>query len=328
MVAGQLSRCLFALMAVLVVPPMAPAFALDTVNVANVSRTLFSVPLWIAQQKGFMRDEGIEASSRILDNAETINSQLRSGQVQIVMGTPEVVMMDAYQGGSLRIIAGNTSKLPHFIITRPEIKTLAQLRGANIGILSEKEGTTYIVRDIAKAIGLTPSDYTMTAVGGAPTRWRLLKEGKIDAGLQPFPLSYEAVAAGFNNLGSAATYVPDWQFTSVNADDAWAQSHRELVVRFLRALKRGRDFMDTSPDETAKIAAGELQTTVELASRALREASAMKILDPSLDVTVTGLKKVFETLQLAGDIAAGQSFELSKFTNLTYLRESREASNK
>jgi ABC-type nitrate/sulfonate/bicarbonate transport system substrate-binding protein len=299
------------------------ASALDVVNVANVSRTLFSVPLWVAQEKGFMRAEGIDATSRILDNAEKINAQLRSGDVQLVMGTPEVVMMDAYKGGSLRIIAGNTSKLPHFIITKPEIKTLAQLRGANIGILSEKEGTTYIVRDIAKAIGLKPEDYKMTAVGGAPTRWRLLKEGKIDAGLQPFPLSYEAVDAGFNNLGAAGSYVPDWQFTSINADAAWASAHRDLVVRFLRALKHGRDFMEANPDETARIAANELQTTLELANRALTEAKAMKILDPDLDVTPSGLKKVFDTLQLTGDIAADQSFDLSKFTDLSYLQESR-----
>ncbi len=299
------------------------AFALDVVNVANVSRTLFSVPLWVAQEKGFMRAEGIEATSRILDNAETINAQLRSGQVQIVMGTPEVVMMDGYKGGSLRIIAGNTSKLPHFIITKPEIKTLAQLRGANIGILSEKEGTTYIVRDIAKAIGLKPEDYKMTAVGGAPTRWRLLKEGKIDAGLQPFPLSYEAVDAGFNNLGAADSYVPDWQFTSINADDAWASGHRNVVIRFLRALKDGRDFMEANPEATAQIAARELQTTIELATRALAEAKVMKILDPDLNITQSGLKKVFETLQLTGDIAADQSFDLSKFTDLSYLQESR-----
>ncbi|MDB5642844.1 MAG: transporter substrate-binding protein [Hyphomicrobiales bacterium] len=301
------------------------ASALDVVNVANVSRTLFSVPLWVAQDKGFMRAQGIEATSRILDNAETINAQLRSGQVQIVMGTPEVVMMDGYKGGSLRIIAGNTSKLPHFIITRPEIKTLAQLRGANFGILSEKEGTTYIVRDIAKAIGLGPNDYRMTAVGGAPTRWRLLKEGKIDAGLQPFPLSYEAVAAGFNNLGSADSYVPDWQFTSINADDAWARNNRDLVVRFLRAMKRGRDFMEANPGETAQIAARELQTTPELATRALAEAKAMNILDPELDITQPGLKKVFETLQLTGDIAADQRFDPAKFTDLSYLQESRKA---
>ncbi|MDB5649612.1 MAG: transporter substrate-binding protein [Hyphomicrobiales bacterium] len=321
-------RCCRVLLAAYFIVSAASAFALEAVNVGNVSRTLFSVPLWIAQEKGFMRDEGIEATSRILDNAEMLKTQLRSGQVQFVMGTPEVVMMDGYKGGTLRIIAGNTSKLPHFIITRPEIKTLGQLRGANIGILSEKEGTTYIVRDIAKAIGLSSSDYKMTAVGGAPTRWRLLKEGKIDAGLQPFPLSYEAVAAGFNNLGSADSYVPDWQFTSVNVDDTWARAHRNVVVRFLRALKRGRDFMETDADETARIAAKELQTTPQLAGMALAEAKGMKILDPNLDVTQPGLKKVFETLQLTGDIPPDQTFDLSKFTDLTYLQESREMSRK
>ena len=47
------------------------------------------------------------------------------------MGTPEAVIMDGYKGGTLRIIAGNTGKLPHFIIARPHIKTLKDLRGAN-----------------------------------------------------------------------------------------------------------------------------------------------------------------------------------------------------
>ena len=181
------------------------------------------------------------------------------------------------------------------------------MRGANIGILSEKEGSTYVVQDIAKAIGLTPSDYRMTAVGGAPTRWRLLKEGKIDAGLQPFPLSYEAEAAGFNNLGSVIPFVPDWQFTTVNADQKWAEKNRDIVVRFLRALQRGRDFMNTNRAEVAKIAAEELRTSVELATRALGDTEKLAILDPQLGINERGMAKVFDTLQKSGDIAADRT---------------------
>jgi ABC-type nitrate/sulfonate/bicarbonate transport system substrate-binding protein len=300
------------------------AHCADTIHVANVSRTLFSLPLWIAQRQGFMKDEGLETTSSILDNAEKINAALRSGQMQIAMGTPEAVIIDAYKGGTLRIIAGNTGKLPHFIITKPEIKTLAQLRGANFGILSEKEGSTYVVQDIAKAIGLTPADYKMTVVGGAPTRWRLLKEGKIDAGLQPFPLSYEAEAAGFNNLGSVIPYVPDWQFTTVNLDQKWAQQNRDAVARFLRALQRGRDFMNTNRDASAVIAAGELQTSVELAARALGDTEKLGILDPQLAINERGIVRVFDTLQKSGDIAAEQKFDLGKFTDLSFWRTSRE----
>ena len=147
-----------------------PASAADLVKVANVSRTLFSLPLWVAQQRGFMKEQGIETTSTIFDSAEKINTALRSGEMQIAMGTPEAVIIDAYKGGTLRLIAGNTRKLPHFIIARPHIKTLADLRGANFGILSEKEGSTYVVQDIVKKLGFTSADYRMTVVGGAPTR--------------------------------------------------------------------------------------------------------------------------------------------------------------
>jgi ABC-type nitrate/sulfonate/bicarbonate transport system substrate-binding protein len=302
----------------------APAHAADVLHVANVSRTLFSLPLWVAQRQGFTKDEGLDVTSHILDNAEKINAALRSGQMQIAMGTPEAVVIDAYRGGTLRIIAGNTGRLPHFIITKPEIKTLAQLRGANIGILSEKEGSTYVVQDIAKAIGLTPADYRMTAVGGAPTRWRLLKEGKIDAGLQPFPLSYEAEAAGFNNLGSVIPFVPDWQFTTINADIRWMEKNRDIVVRFLRAVQRGRDFMNTNRAEVAQIAAAELRTTVELANRALGDMEKLAILDPQLGINERGMAKVFDTLQKTGDIAADRKFDLKVVTDLSYWQQSRK----
>jgi NitT/TauT family transport system substrate-binding protein len=301
-----------------------PASAADVLQVANVSRTLFSLPLWVAQRQGFMKDEGLETKSHILDNAEKINAALRSGEMQIAMGTPEAVIIDAYRGGTLRIIAGNTGKLPHFIITKPEIKTIAQLRGANIGVLSEKEGTTYVVQDIAKAAGLGPNDYKMTAVGGAPTRWRLLKEGKIDAGLQPFPLSYEAEAAGFNNLGSVIPYVPDWQFTTVNADRTWAEKNRDVLVRFLRALQKGRDFINTNREAVAEIAAEELRTSVELATRALGDTERLGILDPQLAISEPGIVRVFETLQKSGDIAADRKFDLNTFSDLSYWRQSRE----
>ena len=302
----------------------APARAADVLHVANVSRTLFSLPLWVAQRQGFMKDENLDVSSHILDNAEKINAALRSGEMQIAMGTPEAVVIDAYRGGTLRIIAGNTGRLPHFIITKPEIKTLAQLRGANIGILSEKEGSTYVVQDIAKAIGLTPADYKMTAVGGAPTRWRLLKEGKIDAGLQPIPLSYEAEAAGFNNLGSVIPFVPDWQFTTINADIKWVAKNRDIVVRFLRAVQRGRDFMNTNRAEVAQIAAAELRTTVELANRALADMEKLAILDPQLGINERGMAKVFDTLQKTGDIAADRKFDLKVVTDLSYWQQSRK----
>jgi NitT/TauT family transport system substrate-binding protein len=309
-----------ALFAMIGVPSPAPAA--DTVKVAAISRTFFYLPLWIAVRQGFMKAEDLDVQIEILDNSDQVNAMLRTGEVRIVVRTTEAAMIDAYHGGNLRVIAGGISKLPHFLIAQPRFKTLADLRGANFGILAEKEGTTAIIKDIAKAAGLGPNDYKLSIVGGSPARWRLLKEGKIDAGLQPIPNSYEAEDAGFSNLGAALNFAPDWQFTSVNVDRIWAEQNRSQVVRFLKGLQRGRDFMNSNPTETAKIGAEELRTTVAMTTRMLVDIEKYGMLDPQTALNVPGLRKVFDTLQAAGDIDAGRRFELGVFADFSYWEQS------
>ena len=69
----------------------------------------------------------------------------------------------------MRIIAGNSQRPPHFIIAQPEIKTLADLKGKLMGVVSMHEGTTFFVPDIAKKAGLNAGDIRVEAVGGSPT---------------------------------------------------------------------------------------------------------------------------------------------------------------
>ena len=296
----------------------------ETLRVALVSRTVFYAPLWVADQRGYLKAEGIEPQFTVYDNAEKINQDLRAGKVDIAISTPESVILDGYAGGDLRIIAGNAGKLPHYIIAKPEIKSLADLKGAKFGVLSLQEGTTYLVKQVAKAAGLAPSDYEIAQVGGAPTRWRLLKEGKIDVGLQPFPLSYEATASGFTDLGPIAKYIPDYQFSSVNVDQRWAKPNARLVSQFLRALKKGQDDLGRDPEFASTVAAKELATTVPLARRAIEDTARLKILSEDLSVSKPGLTYVFDSLVDSGMLPKGTALDFSRFVDDTYLRGSRD----
>lgn len=296
-----------------------PAVAAE-VRVALVSRTVFNMPLWMAQQKGYLKEAGIDATLEILNNAEKINEDLRSGRAQIALATPESVILDAYHGGSLRIIGGNAERLPHFIITQPAIKSLQQLKGARFGVLSLQEGTTYLVHELARQMGLKPGEYEVLAVGGAPTRWKLLQAGKIDAGLQPFPLSYEAEDAGFNNLGPISNFVSQYLFTSINVDSSWATRNRDTVTAFMRAMKRGQAAIGAHPQQAAAVAAKELNTSVALAQRALGDTARLKILSQDLSVSEPALQGVFQTLKSAGLLPAEAKFEAQRIVDSSYLR--------
>ena len=293
--------------------------AAEPLRIAIVSRTVFYVPLWIARDKGHLKAQGIDATIEVYNNAEKINEDLRSGKIQVAVSTPESVIIDAYRGGSLRIVAGNAERLPHFIIAKPSIKTLAELRGARFGVLSLQEGTTYLVHRLMSANGFRPDQYEVIAVGGAPARWKLLQEGKIDAGLQPFPLSYQAEAAGFSNFGPITRYVQDYLFTTINVDGQWAARNGPTLTAFLRGLRRGLAAMTEEPETAVAIAARELDTTPALARRALGDTARLEILSQDLSVSERALKGTFDTLLGVGLLPPGTPFEPARVVDMRYL---------
>jgi NitT/TauT family transport system substrate-binding protein len=310
---------LVALVALMNIAPASIARA-DAVNVATPSIVIFAIPYWIAEQKGYFKDEGIEPTLEVVANQREIAQRVLNGASQFSITGPDASIVDAIQGGPSRILAGIVRKPPLYLITKASIKTFADLRGANIGALSLTEGSSKLLIKMAKAEGLSASDLKINAVGGAPARQVMLKEGKIDAGMQPLPMNLEAEALGFNNLGWAGKYEPDWQFITVNANSDWTRKNPKVATGFVRALLRGQQFIWTNQDEAAAIAADVLKTDVALAKRSLAEAIRLGILDPRLDWSELGLQRIYENMQADGAIPADRKFDLSKLANPEYLR--------
>src|SRR4029079_11971712 len=177
------------------------ARAADAVNVVTPSVVIFAIPYWIAERQGYFKDEDIAPTLDIEPNGKRITERLLSGATQFSLVGPDAVLIDATAGGPLRIVAGIVRKPPLFLIAKPSIKTFADLRGASIGVLSLTEGSSKLLIKMARAEGLSAEDLKITPVGGAPARQTLLKDNKIDAGMQPLPLNLEAAALGFKNLG-------------------------------------------------------------------------------------------------------------------------------
>ena len=301
-----------------------PVRAETTLDVGVVSRTIFYLPAWTAIAQGFFKHEGLDVRIDVYDGSDRIADDLRAGAKQIGITSIENLIGEAYRGGKLRLVAATAQRPPHFIIAQPEIKSLADLKGKTIGVVSMKEGTTFFIADIARAGGFALADVKVEAVGGSPTRARLLRERKIDAGLQPYPLSYEAEAAGFSNLGPIADLVPDYQFTSVVVDEAWARANRAALVGFLRALRRGTEYMFAHPDESAALGAKELRTTPDFARRALEDTARMDILARDLALTDASLRRVFDNVKAARLVPADTAFDRATFVDEGYLDESRK----
>ena len=293
--------------------------ALPVLRVAIISRTVFYAPLWAALAQHLFRDQGLSVEITVFDNAERITQGLREGQIDIAISTPESIMVDAYNHGPLRMVAGNAEKLPHQIIARPHIKSDKDLKGARFGVLSLKEGTAYLVKRYAQSVGLKPDEYSVVAVGGAPTRWKRLQEASIDVGFQPFPLSYVAEEAGYPNLGAIASLVPDWLFTSVNVHTQWAQQNAQALRQFLKVLLSAQNQLTQQQQALTPMLALELQTTPGFASRSIEQALRLQMFAPQMRVYEPAAKAVFEALKDTGQITAQAAFSLETFFDASYL---------
>ena len=311
---------LIALAALMNITLATPGRTADAVNVATPSIVIFAIPYWIAEQKGYFKDEDIDPTLEVVANQREIAQRVLNGASQFSITGPDATIVDATQGGPSRILAGVVRKPPLYLIAKSSIKTFADLRGANIGALSLTEGSSKLLIKMAKAEGVSAADLKIHAVGGAPARQVLLKEGKIDAGMQPLPLNLEAEALGFNNLGWAGKYEPEWQFITVNANGEWARKNPRVATGFVRALLRGEQFIWSNPNEAAAIAASVLKTDAALAKRSIAEAIRLDILDPKLDWSEVGLQRIYENMQADGTIPAERKFDPGSLTNAEYLR--------
>jgi len=288
-----------------------------TVKAARISTTFYYVPLWLGMERGMFADRNITIELEQIGDGAVATNRLRSGDLDVSLAPPDGVIADAAAGGPLRVIAGNTSGLSHNLIALPQFKQVSDLRGAHIGCISMTEGSTFHFQEIAKQHGLDVSDYRLDPVGGAPTRHKLLLEGKIDAGLQSIPFTYMEEEAGLVDLAKASDYVPDYQFNSINANSKWAEENTDLAVDFLAAMIEATRLMHADKAAAAATAAREMNIELRFAERAWDDFMDLKIMPADLGVNEPGLEKVAELMAKAG-VIKGELPKPSQYVDLRY----------
>ena len=226
------------------------------ITVGVVAPAYVNVPLWVAQQRGFLERRGLRATERILGSTHGVTNALRDGEVDIALTAPEGSIADAVAGGPLRVVAGLIDRPPLSMIAIRRHRSFGDLRGGRIGTSSLTEGTRHVAERMLAAHGLTyPADYDFALEGSHIERWKALQAGTIDAALQMIPYDNMAIDAGFTNLG------PVTEEFALNAVCVPLSTERALVTAFLQALAEGAEWFRGNIEESAAIAAAH--TSIE-----------------------------------------------------------------
>jgi NitT/TauT family transport system substrate-binding protein len=169
---------------------------------------------------------------------------------ELAITPPEGAISNFVQGGELRIVGSNSNRLPMSLIARPEVGSIAGLRGRKIGTSSLTEGTAIYTQIMLAQHGLHyPGDYEFALAGIHTTRWAALQAGEIDAAPQPAPWNFLAEDQGYISLGEVSDAIPEIVFAALIGRKTWLDAHRETVLRLLTALAAAHDFVNDSAND-------------------------------------------------------------------------------
>ena len=277
--------------------PSSAAIAQTKITVGKIVGGIgLHIPSYIAMDKGFFKEEGLDARWIELQGRPMITAGLTGNLdfVPIPSGGANAVLT---AGAPLKYIVNQSLKPQYIIVAKAEIKKVEDLKGktvgyARVGAADYDEGATTLDRFFNMKVG---RDYKVIQFQGEPERMAALANGDIAAALVSVPRAYQARQAGFNVLLRTGDYLPRAGGAFWCTED-YFRKNPEAVVKFIRAIAKGvmyfrdnkqgsfaslKEHLGVNSDEEATVLWEELHNTfaAELPADLYREIFESRRLD-------------------------------------------------
>ncbi len=241
----------------------------DRVRITYASRAVSSVLLFIAQDKGFFKDEGLDPQI-ILTRGTAAVAAAMAGDVDglHIMGT---AIRAALRGLPFKVLAVN-QKLPLFwLVTRPELKNFNDLRGKVLAVTTIGGSEQLAAFHMLRKGGIDPNkEITSVVSGDVPAHLQAMVAGPVQmAALSPPAV---IVARDRYKLNLLATTSDDYvQFISgLLVAQKTLSEKRGLIKRTLRALGKANGYFFANEKGSAEVLAKYLNVDFSTALETYR----------------------------------------------------------
>jgi ABC-type nitrate/sulfonate/bicarbonate transport system substrate-binding protein len=281
----------------------APAEELHPVSVIAFPGT-GNWPIRIAQAKGYFAQNRIAVTLSPTPNSVFQIASLIEGKFDIAMTAADNVVAYAEGQGEaavpgqpdLFIFMGGSPSMP-VLVTVPEIKTYAELRGKTLAVDAMTTGYAFVLFDLLKRNGLQLTDYVIESAGGTPARWQGMRERRYAAAMLTSPFDLIAGAAGFNVLQYAKDIYGHYEESVATTRRAWAAANETKLLGFIRAYVTAVEWLrdPRNKEEAISILLEAFpQMTPDIAARTYANFVGPRGIAAKAELDIAGMRKVLE----------------------------------
>ena len=302
------------------------------IKVAEVTHSIFYAPQYVALEKGFFKEEGLEVELIGAQGADKTMAALLSGEVEIGFMGPEASIYVYNQGSKDYAVnfAQVTKRDGTFLVSRkaePDFK-FENLKGKEV-IGGRKGGVPEMTLEyVLKNKGLTlgedtasgavnvRTDIQFAAMGGAFTGG----EGDYVTLFEPVATSIEKANQGYivASIGKESGEIP---YTAYSALESYISKNPEVIQKFTNALYKGQQFVKNhSAEEIAPVIAAQFKE--------LSEEDLMTVIKRYKDTDTwceepilkeESLNRLMDVMELAGEL--DKRPEYSKIVNTEFAQK-------
>lgn len=242
--------------------------SLTKVTLNEVAHSIFYAPQYVAIQKGYFEEEGLDLQVVTGFGADKVLTALISGEAQIgFMGGESSIY--AYLEGANDVVvnfAQLTQRAGNFLVSRENEKNFQWSDLKNKTVLGGRKGgmPEMVFEYVLKQNGIDPEtdlDINQSIDFGSTAAAFSGGQAEYTVEFEPSATALEQQGDGYvvASLGKDSGYVP---YTSYCAQTSYIEENPEIIQAFTNALQRGIDYVQThTPEEIAEVIAPQFTET-------------------------------------------------------------------
>jgi len=223
------------------VPSGGPTLVPSTrVIVAYPARVVTMTGFYIAIERGYTREEGLDAEMVLMNG--TLSAQgLVAGQVDFGMSAGALVAA-SLRGAPLKNVFVQIDKPLYSLFAQPEIHSIAGLAGKPVGITAVGDSTHLAAMAALSGAGVDPSQVTfITGLNGSQALAGL-QAGAVAAAVTSPPVDVNSERLGYRNLAFLGDYL-DYLTAGLGTHEDTIRTRPALVRAVVRAELKAHRYM-------------------------------------------------------------------------------------
>ncbi len=287
-----------------------------TLEINEVTHSVFYAPLYVAIEKGFFNEEGLKINLTNGGGADKSMTAVLSGTADIGLMGPETVIYVYNQNKTdyPKVFGQLTQKDGAFLVSRKAEPNFSweDLKGKEIlaGRLGGVPAMTF--EYILKEKGFTKNvDYTLNY----DVQFNMMTSAFLN-GTADYCTVFEPTASEYENeglwnivasVGEAGGEIP---YTSFIALDSYIKENQDVLKSFLRALKKAHEFIDNNDEKTVAEAIVKQfpSTTINSIETSLKSYKNINAWKKDLQATEESFNRLQDIMENANELDARVQF--------------------